>query len=81
VSGASPPDIRNERIRLTATYLNTAAGSSLAIGVLTPVAAAFFYNAAPSGLRVAWIVIGIAFWSVTSLVLHFLARWILRGLR
>jgi hypothetical protein len=49
--------------------------------VLTPVAAAFFYNAAPSSLRVVWIVIGIAFWSITSLVLHFLGRWILRGLR
>jgi hypothetical protein len=32
VSGTQPPDIRNERISLTATYLNTAAGSSLAIG-------------------------------------------------
>lgn len=81
MSGSSPPDIGNERIRLTATYLNTAAGSSLAIGVLTPVAAAFFYNAAPAGLRLWLVVVSVAVWFTTSVVLHFLARWILRGLR
>jgi hypothetical protein len=50
--------IHNARIALLANLLNTIAGSSFAIGVLTPIAAVFFYSAAPAGLRLGSIVIG-----------------------
>jgi VIT1/CCC1 family predicted Fe2+/Mn2+ transporter len=41
--------IHNARIVLFTNLLNTMAGSSFVIGVLTPVAAVFFYSAAPAG--------------------------------
>ena len=63
MSGTSPATIiHNARIQLSATLFNTVAGSSCAIGVLTPIAAVFFYSAAPAGLRLGAITIGIAFW-------------------
>ena len=73
--------IHNARIQLLATLLNTMAGSSFAIGVLTPIAAVFFYNAAPPGLRLGSIVIGIAFWLAAAVMLHLAGRMVLGGLR
>jgi len=73
--------IHNARIQLFANLLNATAGSSFAIGVLTPLAAAVFYSAAPSGLHFRSIVIGIVFWFGASAALHLAARMVLGGLR
>jgi hypothetical protein len=73
--------IHNARLMLFANLLNTVAGSSLAIGVLTPIAAVFFYGAAPPGLRLFSIVIGVVFWLAAAVVLHIAARRVLGGLR
>jgi VIT1/CCC1 family predicted Fe2+/Mn2+ transporter len=73
--------IHNARIALLANLLNTIAGSSFAIGVLTPIAAVFFYSAAPAGLRLGSIVIGIVFWIASAAVLHIAAWTVLGGLR
>ncbi len=70
--------IHNERIKLLAALLNTMAGSSFAIGVLTPIAAVFFYRAAPADLRLGSIAVGIVFWIASAAVLH-IAGWVVIG--
>jgi hypothetical protein len=75
--------IHNERIKLRATYLNTAAGSCLTVGVLTPVAAAFLLTA-PSGfgldLRLSAIGLGVVMWLGASVALHLAADVVLGSL-
>ena len=73
--------VHNARITLLANLLNTMAASSVAIGVLTPVAAVFFYGAGPAGLRWPAISFGILFWLLTSAVLHSLGQFVIRRLR
>ena len=73
--------VHNARITLLANLLNTMAASSVAIGVLTPVAAVFFYNAAPAGLRWPTIVFGALYWLLTAIVLHICGRAVLGSLR
>lgn len=73
--------IHNERIRLLANLLNAMAGSSYAIGVAAPVAAAFFYSAGPTGLRLVAVVVGAVAWLVIATVLHITAQRVLGGLR
>jgi hypothetical protein len=71
--------IGNERLKLTAGLLNGLAIAMVAAGAIAPLAA-FTYGipGAASGLTVA--LIGIA-WLIGGLVLHSLARWLLRGLK
>jgi hypothetical protein len=73
--------VHNARIQLLATLLNTMAGSCFAIGVLTPIAAAFFYRAAPASLSLGAIALGTAFWFAATVMLHLAARWVLGALR
>jgi VIT1/CCC1 family predicted Fe2+/Mn2+ transporter len=84
VSGTGLDNIRNERVKLTATYLNAAAGSLLTLGVLTPLAAAFFLPA-PVGfglnIRLSEITLAATLWLAASAALHLAARWTLRSLR
>jgi predicted Na+-dependent transporter len=54
--------VHNERVKLLATALNTAGGSSLTVGVLAPVAAAFYNVNAASGVPLPTIVAGAAIW-------------------
>ena len=70
--------MHTRRIQLLATLLNTMAGSSFAIGVLTPIAVAFFCSAAPAGLRLGSIVV---FRLAASVMLHLAGRMVLGGLR
>ena len=74
-------EIHNARIQLLANLLNTMAGSCFAIGVATPIAAAFFYRAAPASLSLGAIGIGTVFWLTATVMLHLAARWVLGGLR
>jgi len=80
-TAAAMHTVHNARIMLLANLLNTMAGSSFAIGVLTPLAAAVFYSAAPAGLHLSAIIVGIVFWLVASTVLHMAGRMVLGGLR
>jgi hypothetical protein len=74
--------VRNERTKLTAQALNTAATSCFAIGIATPIAG-YLYNV--SGFRTAiglgTLVLGIAGWIFAAGGLHLAARYVLKGLR
>jgi len=70
--------VHNERVKLTAGWLQTAAGAALAIGILTPLAAWFY--AASSRVRPATLLIGVLIWFVASVILHCFAQWVLGGL-
>lgn len=63
--------VRNERIKLAATYLNGAAMASLAIGGIGQVVAIGFASS----------VAGVAVWTLISLLLHLAAQVTLGSLR
>ncbi len=71
--------IHNERVRLLANLLNAMAGSSFAVGVAAPLAAAFFYGAA--SIPVHSVSIGTIVWLGAAGVLHAAAQMTLGGLR
>jgi hypothetical protein len=73
--------IHNERTKLFANALNTAATSSFAIGVLAPMAAAFYNFGGTSPLRFGNLVVGTVIWLSAAIVLHLGARRVLRDLR
>lgn len=68
---------RNERRKLTASYLNTLSAAVLTVGAIAPVAAVAYGNATPSALI---IIVGAVICIGASLGLHFLARWYLGGI-
>lgn len=70
--------VHNERVKLLAGLLNTMAGASFAIGVIAPVAAAFY---GPSHVSLATIIIGVVLWLALATVLHLAAQRVLGGLR
>ena len=63
--------IHNERTKLTAGALNTAATSAFTVGVFTPLAAVF-YNLGGVGtaISVRTLVIGVALWLFAAVALH-----------
>jgi len=71
--------VHNERVKLAAGWLQTAAGAALAIGVLTPLAA-WFYSAAPP-VHPGTLFAGMLIWFIASIILHCLAQWLLGVLR
>lgn len=73
--------IENERTKLLANSLDRASTASLALGVLAPVAAAFY--GAQTGGEVAWptLTIGAFIWLADAIALHLAARLVLGGLR
>lgn len=72
----------NERVKLTAAYLNTAAGASLTAGVIAPIAAAVFgFTGSFAGPSALTLMAGITIFLVASVVLHLAARHVLGGLR
>ncbi|ATQ67362.1 MULTISPECIES: hypothetical protein [Methylosinus] len=73
--------VHNERVKLLAAALNTAAGSSFTVGVLAPVAAAFYNVNAASGVPLPTIVAGAAIWLFAAAALHLAARRVLGGLK
>lgn len=72
--------IHNEQTKLLATALNTTATSSFGIGVIAPIAAAF-YNVGGSVVPVVGLVFGFTVWLSIATVLHIAGRQILRRLR
>lgn len=72
--------IRNEQTKLLAGALNTAATSSFTVGVLAPLAAAFYsVGSTPVGLPT--LLIGTSIWLFAAVVLHLAARQVLRTLQ
>jgi hypothetical protein len=69
----------NERLKLTAALLNGVATATVAAGAIAPLVA-FTYGipGAATGRTVALISLC---WLAGGVVLHLLARWLLRGLR
>jgi hypothetical protein len=73
--------IRNERTKLTATYLNTAAGGLFTAGVVAPLAAAVFGVTEAGGhISALTLAIGVTIFLGASLSLHAAARAVLKGL-
>jgi hypothetical protein len=73
--------VHNERLKLSANVLNGAAGSSFAVGVIAPAAAAFYNVGAAPGVPLAALSIGAAIWFSAAVALHLAARLILGGLK
>ncbi len=74
--------IHNERTKLTATYLNTAATGFLGAGVVAPLAAAVFGLTGPgSPVSTLTLAIGILIFLAGSVSLHLAARYVLKGLK
>ena len=71
----------NERLKLTATYLNTAAGTCFAAGVVAPFAALMFGFSSGGSASTLTFVLGVATFLIASGALHLAARSILKGLR
>jgi hypothetical protein len=72
--------VENEQTKLLAAALNTAATSSVTVGILAPIAAAY-YNLGNATVLPHTVIIGGFLWFLGAAVLHFAARQILRGLR
>ena len=70
--------IRNARLQLLATLLNTMAVSSFTVGIAAPVAAVFYGQGT---LQVRAIAIGVMFWAVPILTFAGIAQLILGGIR
>lgn len=71
--------IRNERLKLTATFLNGVAVATIAAGAIAPLAAlSYGIPGAAAGPTVAFVGLG---WLVGGIALHLVGRWLLRRLR
>ena len=71
--------IRNERVKLTASYVNTIAGGVFTVGGLAPIFAVLYGATSPT--VPIWLVVGIALicW-IASAALHWRARLYLKEL-
>jgi len=72
--------IHNERTKLSATALNTSASACFTIGVLAPLAVAF-YKIGPGPVPFNSIAAGAVIWLTVASFLHYHARRILGGLK
>lgn len=73
--------VHNERLKLTANYLNTGASACLAAGVVAPFAARVFGYTGGQTPSTLTFGIGVATFLIASAGLHAAARYILKGLR
>ena len=70
--------VRNERTKLTASYLNTAASGFFGAGVIAPLTAAVFGLTGPgSPVSTLTLVIGVLIFFVASVSIHLAARYVL----
>ncbi|WP_146008537.1 hypothetical protein [Komagataeibacter saccharivorans] len=69
-----------EEPKLRANLLNTAAGSCLSLGVLSPLAASFF-NLTANRIPTHIVILGVAFWLGMAYFRHQRAQAVLGGLR
>jgi hypothetical protein len=61
--------VDNERVKLTATWLNTLASATATVGVLAPLAS-FVYGLGQSPLSVSASLVAMAIWFSAALALH-----------
>lgn len=73
--------VHNERLKLTASYLNSGAGACFAAGVVAPFAAITFGFSAVGSASTLTFVLGVATFLVASAGLHAAARYLRKGLR
>ena len=69
----------NERVRLTATWMNSIARGTVLVGIVAPVAAMLYGTATPKGGILA--VLGGVLFLFCGIGLHIQARRIVKGLR
>jgi Na+/melibiose symporter-like transporter len=69
--------VREERTKLTAGLLNSAAVGVFVTGVIAPLVAAFYGVPGPSQVGLGWLMVGSIIWILTVLVLHLCARAVL----
>lgn len=69
----------NERVKLLASYLNTAAAAAVVVGLFTPFSGAIFRG--EDVILTARGAALFAFWTAFSLLLHGAAQRVLGGLR
>jgi uncharacterized membrane protein YdjX (TVP38/TMEM64 family) len=72
--------IHNERTKLTANWLDRAGTAAVTIGVIAPIAAAVFGYGNPP-FSTGRLAIGVAFWFLTGVALHLIARLLLKRLQ
>ena len=72
--------VRNERLKLTASWLNTLAGACMTAGVIAPLAAALF-GVATVPVSSLTLGLGVLIFFLVGIGLHLLARLVLKGLR
>lgn len=69
---------RDEKIKLTANLLNTAAGSSFTVGVIAPTVAVYLnLGDAASRVTLRDLILNVVFWLFAACMLHLGARVIL----
>jgi hypothetical protein len=73
--------IHNERLKLTATLLNTLAAATVVTGVIAPLAAVVLGVQAAGRVSTAIFVLAATIWFLFGPTLHFSARYVLGGLR
>jgi hypothetical protein len=72
------PDLRhNERVKLAASFATTCAGAIFALGIVGPIATAFYL----STIRWTLVVSGCAVWFFAIMAFHGASHWILGRLK
>lgn len=72
--------VHNERVKYFATWLNTIASAAVVVGVVAPLAAAFYGTGGVAPPTPA-LTLGAVIWFLSGLALHLAARRVLGGLR
>lgn len=78
----NPDVLWNERLRLTAAWLNTLAALSVSIGAITPAVAVTYGTGLPNtdeGNQI--LLVGLGLWIGIGISLQWAARFLLRELR
>ena len=73
--------VHNERTKLTASLLNTAAGFALTAGGIGPLVAVSYGVTGAPGLGVGTLSLIILVWIAVAIGLHVLARYVLGSLK
>lgn len=73
--------VENEQTKYLATWLNTIGSAAVVVGVIAPLAAAFYGGASLDAPSPAALALGAVIWFLCGGALHLAARRILKGLR
>ena len=74
------PLVQNERVKLTATWLNTLAAATIVTGVLALMAAFVFGLPASGAISVRTFLFAAVAWLLSGMILHWVARYVLGSL-